>query len=74
MVDTIVHSSLIGQEVARMDRVLGLGNIKNRIVTIGEGIRSQFSADNESNNDGCVDLEAGAKIISHYQVDKLNEF
>ena len=56
-----------------MDRVLGLGNIKNRIVTIGEGIRSQFSTDNESNNGGCVDLEAGAKIISHYQVDKLNQ-
>ena len=47
--------------------MLGLGSIKDRIATIGEGIKSQFSADVET-EDTSVNLLAGSKIITHYQV------
>ena len=47
--------------------MLGLGSIKDRIATIGEGIKSQFSADVET-EDASVNLLAGSKIITHYQV------
>ena len=47
--------------------MLGLGNIREKIVTLGEGIKQQFTTETEPNNDGCVNLLAGAKIVSHYQ-------
>ena len=47
--------------------MLGLGSIKDRLSTLGEGIKSQFSSEVETRDAG-VRLEAGAKIVSHYQV------
>ena len=47
--------------------MLGLGTIKDRLSTLGEGIKSQFSSEVETRDAG-VRLEAGAKIVSHYQV------
>ena len=47
--------------------MLGLGSIKDRLSTLGEGIKSQFSSEVDTRDAG-VRLEAGAKIVSHYQV------
>ena len=47
--------------------MLGLGSIKERIATIGEGLKSQFSGEVEY-DEVCVNLRAGSKILSHYQL------
>ena len=47
--------------------MLGLGSIKDRIATIGEGLKSQFTSESES-DEAVVNLQAGAQLISHYQV------
>lgn len=47
--------------------MLGLGSIKERIATIGEGLKSQFSGEVE-HDEVCVNLRAGSKILSHYQL------
>jgi len=46
--------------------MLGLGSIKDRIATIGEGLKSQFTTESES-DEAVVNLQAGAQLISHYQ-------
>ena len=46
--------------------MLGLGSIKERIATIGEGLKSQFSGEVEQ-DEALVNLRAGSKILSHYQ-------
>ena len=46
--------------------MLGLGSIKERIATLGEGIKSQFSGEVEQDV-AHVNLHAGSKILSHYQ-------
>ena len=46
--------------------MLGLGSIKERIATIGEGLKSQFSGEVEQ-DEALVNLHAGSKILSHYQ-------
>lgn len=48
------------------ERMLGLGSIKDRIATIGEGIKSQFSGDVEQ-EEARVSLHAGSKIVTHFQ-------
>jgi len=46
--------------------MLGLGSIKDRIATLGEGLKSQFTSESET-NETVVNLEAGSKLITHYQ-------
>ena len=51
--------------------MLGLGSIKDRIATIGEGLKSQFTTESES-DEAVVNLQAGAQLISHYQVRSIH--
>ena len=47
--------------------MLGLGSLKDRIATIGEGIKSQFVTETEP-EDTNKNLNAGSQILAHYKV------
>ena len=47
--------------------MLGLGSIKDRIATIGEGIKSQFVTETETEETN-TSPNAGNKILTYYQV------
>ena len=44
-----------------------LGSLKERIVVLGEGIKSQFGAETEEGQKQAV-LSAGAEVLAHFQV------
>ena len=47
-----------------------LGNIKDRIAVLGEGIKSQFGSEIVTSERNIV-LEAGSDVLSHYQVGQI---
>ena len=47
-----------------------LGNIKDRIAVLGEGIKSQFGSEIVTTERNLV-LEAGSEVLSHYQVGRI---
>ena len=49
--------------------MLGLGSIKDRIATIGEGIKSQFVTETEPEETN-TSPNAGNKILTYYQVNE----
>ena len=44
-----------------------LGSLKDRIVVLGEGIKSQFGAETDEGQKEAV-LGAGAEVLAHFQV------
>ena len=44
-----------------------LGSLKERIVVLGEGIKSQFGAETEEGQKQAV-LSAGSEVLAHFQV------